>query len=121
MSSDKTWSTGEGNGNPFQYSCLENPIDSIKGKKYAGRKDPDAGKDWRQKEKGDGGGQRMRWLDSITHSMDMNLSKLWEKVEDKGNWSATVHEDVKSQTRLSDWTTTTTISQDVLYRIQLSI
>ena len=37
------------------------------------------------------GRQRMRWLDSITHSMDMNLSKFQEMVEDKGDWYATVH------------------------------
>ena len=47
----------------------------------------------------------MRWLDSITNSIDMNLSKLWEIVEDRGVWHATVHEVTKGQTRLSDWTT----------------
>ena len=35
--------------------------------------------------------QRIRWLDSITNSMDMNLSKLWEIVEDRGTWHAVVH------------------------------
>ena len=41
--------------------------------------------------------QRMRWLDNIAKSMDMNLSKLWETVEDRGDWGATVHEVTKSQ------------------------
>ena len=40
--------------------------------------------------------QRMKWLDSITNSMDMNLSKLWEIVEDRGAWRAAVHEFSKS-------------------------
>ena len=42
--------------------------------------------------------QRMRWLDSITDSMEMNLSKLWEIVKDREAWGATVHEVTKSQT-----------------------
>ena len=42
--------------------------------------------------------QRLRWLDSITDSTDMNLSKLWETVEDRGAWHATVNEVVKSWT-----------------------
>ena len=48
---------------------------------------PDTGKDWRQKT----GMQKMRWLDSNTYSVDMNLSKLWEIVEDRGAWWTIVH------------------------------
>ena len=44
----------------------------------------------------------MRWLDSITNSMDMNLSKLRERVEDRGAWSGAVHGVTKNGTQLSD-------------------
>ena len=51
------------------------------------------------------GQQRMRWLDSITNSVDMNLSKLQEIVKDRGGWHAAVSGVTKSQTKLSNWTT----------------
>ena len=48
------------------------------------------------------GQQKIKWLDGITDSTDINLNKLWEVVEHRGAWHATVHGVAKSQTQLSD-------------------
>ena len=52
------------------------------------------------------GWQRMRWLDGITDSVDMNLSKLWKIVKDNEAWRAAIHGVTKCRTWFSDWTTT---------------
>ena len=56
-------------------------------------------------------GKRMRWLDSITNSMDMNMSKFQEMVESIGAWRAAAHGTEKSWTQLSDWTTITRMNE----------
>ena len=64
-------------------------------------KDPDAGRDWRQEEKGM---TEKRWLNGITDSMHMSLGELHELEMDREGWRAVIHGVAKSLTWLSDWT-----------------
>ena len=93
---NKSWSTGGGNGNPVQYSCLEIYMNSLKRQKDMTAEDEPPRLEGVQYATG------MRWLKSITNSMDMNWSKLQGIVEDRGAWLAAVHEVTESQIQLSD-------------------
>ena len=63
------------------------------------------------------GWQRMRWLDGITHSMDMGLGRLRQLVMDREAWCAAVHGVAKSQTQLSNQTTTTTTTHYIMQQL----
>ena len=78
-------------------------------------KDPGAGKDWGQEEKGTTEDK----IDGITNSMDMGFGGLQELVMDREAWHAVVHAVAKSQTQLSNWTEVRHISNEAYFKIKI--